>query len=266
MNKVVLILLVLFVIFSLYRTEKYTDNPKSDINDDEFDLSKYKKTDLSITHDLMQEIILQTNEQVSKRTGLCTYIIETISADIYENIDSENTGKICKCMFMVVKYGNKGFDFGFAVSAIIRIVNMGPRYEIKEFDDQNTVEMEKELLKIIGEMELKTLRTDLEDMRLKKFQKKYNQLQNEKKEMVDEKPVVSILSLRTQPINIKIPSNEGVFTNDIPKQEFLDYTLVRESEINYLKNNTNLLVEKEILSSHVMYDNNVNITVTENSE
>tara|TARA_B100000131_G_C17981261_1_gene558716 strand:+ start:13 stop:498 length:486 start_codon:yes stop_codon:yes gene_type:complete len=158
-------------------------------------------------------------------------------------------------MFMVVKHGNKGFDFGFAVSAIIRIVNMGPRYEIKEFDDENVVEMENDLLEYIQKMETKTLRTELEDSRLKKFKKKYNQLQNEKKEMVNEKPVVVILSLRTQPIHVKIPSNIDMFTNDIPKSEFVDYTLVRESEIDFLKNNTNLLVQKEILSSEEMYGN-----------
>ena len=255
MNKIVFILLVLFVILSLSRTEMYRDNPTSDINDDEFDLTNYEKTDLPITHDLIQEMIIQTNDQVSKRTGLCTYIIETISANIYKSTDPEKPGKVCKCMFMVVKHGNKGFDFGFAVSAIIRIVNMGPRYEIKEFDDENVVEMENDLLEYIQKMETKTLRTELEDSRLKKFKKKYNQLQNEKKEMVNEKPVVVILSLRTQPIHVKIPSNIDMFTNDIPKSEFVDYTLVRESEIDFLKNNTNLLVQKEILSSEEMYGN-----------
>ena len=59
MNKIVFILLVLFVILSLSRTEMYRDNPTSDINDDEFELTNYEKTDLPITHDLIQEMIIQ---------------------------------------------------------------------------------------------------------------------------------------------------------------------------------------------------------------
>jgi len=56
-------------------------------------------------------------------------------------------------------------------------------------------------------------------------------------------------------LNIKKPSNESVFTSNIPHSEFVDYSLVRQSEIEYLKNNSNLLVEKEILDSQIMYGN-----------
>ena len=261
MNKIVIILLTLFVIYSLTRTEKFTNTPPDELNDEDIDLSGYEESDLSITHDLIQEIILRTNEQISKRTGLCTYIIETIKAEIYENKDIENPGKVCKCMFMVVKYGKGGFDFGFAVSAVIRIINMGPRYDINELDDQNDVEMEKDLIKVIEKMENKTLRTEIEDARLRKFKRKYNQFKNMKKELVNEKPSVVILSLQTQPIHIKKPDNEGIFTNNIPPREFEDYSLIRESEISYIKNNTNLLVEKEIQNYQDAYGKPKNVPI-----
>ena len=264
MNKIIIILLIVFVIYSLTRTEKFTNTPPDELNDEDVDLSGYEESDLSISHDLIQEIILRTNEQISKRTGLCTYIIETIKAEIYENKDTENPGKICKCMFMVVKYGKGGFDFGFAVSAVIRIINMGPRYDINELDNENDVEMEKDLIKVIEEMENKTLRTgltEIEDARLRKFKRKYNQFKNMKKELVNEKPSVVILSLRTQPIHIKKPDNEGIFTNNIPPREFEDYSLIRESEISYIKNNTNLLVEKEIQNSQDAYGKPKNVPI-----
>ena len=59
--------------------------------------------------------------------------------------------------------------------------------------------------------------------------------------------------------------NESIFTSNIPHSEFVDYSLVRQSEIEYLKNNSNLLVEKEILDSQSMYGNKDKI-VTKPSE
>ena len=66
-----------------------------------------------------------------------------------------------------------------------------------------------------------------------------------------EKPEVKILSLRTQPIDVKKPDNIGIFTNPTRAQEFHDYTLVRQSEIDLIKNNR--FVEKEILDAQQMY-------------
>ena len=261
MNKIVITLLIIFVIYSLTRREKFTNTPPDELNDEDIDLSGYEKSDISISHDLIQEIILRTNEQVSKRTGLCTYIIETVNSDIYENKDPENPGKIFKGMFMVVKYGKGGFDFGFIVSAVIRIINMGPRYDINELEDENDVEMEKDLIEVIEKMENKTLRTEIEDARLKKFKRKYTQFQNMKKELVNEKPSVVILSLRTHPININKPDNEGIFTNNISPREFEDYSLIRESEISYIKNNTNYLVEKEIQNYQDAYGKPKNVPI-----
>ena len=162
MNKVVLIVLILCVILSMVRVEKFSNSPSADIKDEEVDMSMYKKIeDADITKDLMQEMVLRTNEEVSKRTGLCTYIIETISADMYEafapkplkpdDIKLPDTkaipqigSKICKAMFMVVKYGKGGYDFGFIVSSVIRVINTGPKYEIDNTDEV-TKDLEKEL-------------------------------------------------------------------------------------------------------------------------
>ena len=82
-----------------------------------------------------------------------------------------------------------------------------------------------------------------------------------KKELVNEKPSVVILSLQTQPIHIKKPDNEGIFTNNIPPREFEDYSLIRESEISYIKNNTNLLVEKEIQNYQDAYGKPKNVPI-----
>ena len=43
-------------------------------------------------------------------------------------------------MFMVVKYNNPGFDYGFIVSTDIRVINEGPRFE--------TIDINKKLTKM----------------------------------------------------------------------------------------------------------------------
>ena len=60
MNKVVLIVLILCVILSMVRVEKFSNSPSDDINDEEVDMSMYKKMeDADITKDLMQEMVLR---------------------------------------------------------------------------------------------------------------------------------------------------------------------------------------------------------------
>jgi len=283
MNKVVLIVLILCVILSMVRVEKFSNSPSADINDEDIDMSMYKKMeDVDITKDLMQEMVLRTNEEVSKRTGLCTYIIETISADMYEAVAPEIKkdgdiklpetkaipqigSKICKAMFMVVKYGNSGYDFGFIVSSVIRVINTGPRYETTNLDEI-AKDTEKELKQSIdSRIEKRDSLNEIEQNRLTRDIKKYTQIQTNKQKYVGDKPKVAVLTLRSQPLNIKKPNNESIFTSNIPHSEFIDYSLVRQGEIEYLKNNSNLLVEKEILDSQSMYGNKDKI-VTKPSE
>ena len=47
MNKIVITLLIIFVIYSLTRTEKFTNVPPDELNDEEIDLSGYEESDLS---------------------------------------------------------------------------------------------------------------------------------------------------------------------------------------------------------------------------
>ena len=58
----------------------------------------------------------QGNKEIEKRSGLCTYIIETTSVKKYTN-DSKT---LYECNFMTVK--NNGFAFGFSVTASFEVV------------------------------------------------------------------------------------------------------------------------------------------------
>ena len=81
------------------------------------DLSGYSQAEADIDNNMMEEFVLQANQEISKRTGLCTYIIETTAVKKFVG-DGKS---IYECMFMTVK--NNGFAFGFSVVATFEVVN-----------------------------------------------------------------------------------------------------------------------------------------------
>ena len=195
MNTIVLILLILTVLMIISRTEMFTEQfgfsghtkPVKDVllKGTNTDLSDYEESgeELEVSNDLMQEMVLATNKEVSKKTGLCTYIIETLSVKKYTNKKSNQ--EIYRCMFMTVKH--KGFALGFSVTSDLRII--------------------------------------------------------------EGKAVV--LNMTTQPIDVKPPSDPSIYQKSIKGKEFEDYTEVRQSEIDLVKNT--LIIDKVIPNSQTMY-------------
>jgi hypothetical protein len=149
------------------------------------DLSDYEESgeEIEVSNDLIQEMVLATNKEVSKKTGLCTYIIETLSVKKYINKTSKQ--EIYRCMFMSVKH--KGFAVGFSVTSDLRII-----------DDRATV-----------------------------------------------------LNVRTQPIDVNPPSDPSIYQKSIKGKEFEDYTEVRQSEIDLVKNGK--IIDKVISDPQTMY-------------
>lgn len=195
MNTIVLILLILTVLMIMSRTEMFTEQfgfsghtkPVKPVllKGTNTDLSDYEESgeELEVSNDLMQEMILATNKEVSKKTGLCTYIIETLSVKKYTN---KNTNQeIYRCMFMTVKH--KGFALGFSVTSDLRII--------------------------------------------------------------EGKAIV--LNITTQPIDVKPPSDPSIYQKSIKGKEFEDYTEVRQSEIDIVKNT--IIIDKVIPDSQTMY-------------
>ena len=195
MNTIVLILLILTVLMIMSRTEMFTEQfgfsghtkPVKPVllKGTNTDLSDYEESgeELEVSNDLMQEMILATNKEISKKTGLCTYIIETLSVKKYTNKKSNQ--EIYRCMFMTVKH--KGFALGFSVTSDLRII--------------------------------------------------------------EGKAVV--LNMTTQPIDVKPPSDPSIYQKSIKGKEFEDYTEVRQSEIDIVKNT--LIIDKVIPDSQAMY-------------
>lgn len=67
--------------------------------------------------------------------------------------------------------------------------------------------------------------------------------------MVDAK--ATILSIRTQPIDFKPPSDPSIYQKSIKGKEFEDYTKVRQSEIDMVKNTK--IIDKAISEPLTMY-------------
>lgn len=253
MNKIIaVVVFLLIVLYVSRRQEKYGGKNELFESDEPTRLAEYEQSEnaIVITHDLMNEIILQANKAISKRTGLCTYIIETTSMKLYTH--KKTGGKIFRCMFMVVKYGNKGFDFGFSIAADIRVINEGPRVETPGVG-QKTQEIMETTEKNIEEILDKGIENlnEIELIRLRKDQKNLEKFRSASKIKIDEKPEVAILSIRSQPIDILLPENDKPFINPTKPREFEDYLRVKGNEIEYIKNTD--LIQKQVTSAEEMY-------------
>lgn len=123
---VLLIIALLVVVILLTRHESFTESfgfsgytkPTGSVrfDDDKPNLVGYTQAEAKVTNDLMDKFVMLTNKEIEKRSGLCTYIIETTSVKKYTN-DSKT---LYECNFMTVK--NNGFAFGFSVTASFEVV------------------------------------------------------------------------------------------------------------------------------------------------
>jgi len=82
------------------------------LNDAKPDLTGYEKVEAKVDNDMMENFVLQANKELSRRTELCSYIIETTAVNQYTR---EGFPDVHECMFMAIK--KDGFAFGISVVA-----------------------------------------------------------------------------------------------------------------------------------------------------
>ena len=127
MNYLLMFMLVLTVLVLTTNYEKFTETfglsgytkPKDSIklDDPRPNLSGYREVEAKVDNDMMEKFVIKANNEISKRTGLCTYIIETTSVKHHRGENND----IYECMFMVMKKG--GFSYGFSVVASYEVEN-----------------------------------------------------------------------------------------------------------------------------------------------
>jgi hypothetical protein len=141
MNWSLVILLIAVVLLLTVKREPFTEmfgfsghsRPTGRVrfDDSKPDLTSYRQAEADVDNDMMQEFVLQTNKEISKRTGLCTYIIETVAVKKYVAPTTNTEGvpvspgknDVYEAIFMTVK--NNGFAFGFTVIAYFEVTNGG---------------------------------------------------------------------------------------------------------------------------------------------
>ena len=127
MNYLLVFILVLVVLLLMTNYEKFTETfglsgytkPRNSVklDDPRPNLTGYQEVEAKVDNDMMEDFVLMANKEISKRTGLCTYIIETTAVKHYKGDDKE----IYECMFMTMKKG--GFSYGFSVAVSYEVEN-----------------------------------------------------------------------------------------------------------------------------------------------
>jgi len=127
MNAVLMFALLILVLMMMTTSEGFTEmfgfsghtKPIGNIklDDPRPKLMGYNEAEAVLDNDMMEKFVLTANKEIMRRTGVSTYIIETIKVNRYTGPEDE----IYECMFLVMKKG--GFSFGFSVVASFQVKN-----------------------------------------------------------------------------------------------------------------------------------------------
>lgn len=240
MNVLVIVLVVLLIWMLLSRKEQFTDKKGEVVNQKEIDLTLYDPVeDFTVSNDVMEQMVLETNKRVSEITGLCTYVVETTSVKKYR--DKVTGEEIYRCMFMIMKRG--GFPFGFSVSSDIKVINdpsAPTRNYTKSKEDQD-----KKLAEIAALIIDDSLTQQQRDEKARDILESYV------RGISENKPIVMVYGVRTQPLGVNKAVDETVFTTDVDIYKFDDFSQVRRSELDAIKSKP--LTQKVVRSAEEMY-------------
>jgi len=109
MNYILAFALIVVVILLTTNMESFTETfglsgytkpvPPVKLNDPRPNLEGFEPFEVSVDNNMVEDFVLQANKEISKRTGMCTYIIETTAIKGYRKDNTE----IYEVMFMAVK-------------------------------------------------------------------------------------------------------------------------------------------------------------------
>ena len=111
-----ILLIVVFILtnereaYDMFGFSGYVVPKQTQLMDPYPELRGYEQVKNDATADLMESVVLLTNKEIHKRTGIANYIIETMSMKKF--IKKDDT--VYECQFMTVK--KDGFSFGFSVT------------------------------------------------------------------------------------------------------------------------------------------------------
>jgi hypothetical protein len=109
-------MIILAVAVAWWYMSQESNKEKYTLDDPKYDTSSYTEAEAVVDHDLMEQLVLATNEEITRRTDDCSYIIETTAVKRYVKSGSPD---VYKCMFMCVRA--KGFAYGFSVVSTLSV-------------------------------------------------------------------------------------------------------------------------------------------------
>ena len=218
MNTLILIVALILVIL-LTRRESFTEifgmsgykKPLGDIvlNDPVFDKDGYTEVETKVDSDTMEQLVLFTNSEVSKRLGICTYIIETIALKHYKlTEDAETITKLRQD----VKEMNERLNIlqmTGDVNKIQETKNEILRVTRKYKDLNNVNDLYECMFMIVKDSGFSYGFSVVSTIKIKNG-------------------VAQIVSIRSQPMDTQIPSNITPYKESVGGQEFVDYDVVEE--------------------------------------
>jgi hypothetical protein len=196
-----------------------------------------EKSDLKVSHDTIQSIVLEVNKAIQNKYGECTYIIETTELRKFKN--KLTNRDLYVCTFMATTIG--GFPRGISVTVKVSIEydsNFGSGiFSVKDKSNEEEIDKLTIELGVLHDLadefqnnpeRLKNINNDKELLlrKLNKLTFKAN------------KPIakVNILEMNTYPIDIKPPDNSDLFSQaSIQGNVYKDYENVKNSELTLLK-------------------------------
>jgi hypothetical protein len=218
MNKIVILVLIILVIF-LTRREGFTEvfgmsgynKPVDNVRLDDpiFDKTGYKRVEAMVDSDLIDKLVKVTNDEILRRTGLYTYIIETTAlkhykteddaqllSELNEDIQSMNErAKLIKMMGDVTKIEELQKE----------IARLKKRYD----DLKNMNDIYECMFMVVRDTGFSFGFSVVSTIHIKNG-------------------VASIKSIRSQPIDAQNPSNINPYIDDMCGKDFVDYKLVDE--------------------------------------
>jgi hypothetical protein len=218
MNTLILIVALILVIL-LTRREPFTEifgmsgykKPIGDImfDDPVFDKDGYTEIETKVDSDTMEQLVLLTNSEVSKRLGICTYIIETIALKHYKiKEDAENMEKL-------IQYSKE-------IAERLNILHMTG-------DINKIQETKNEILRVSKRYnELNNVNDVYECMFMVVKDSGFSYGFSVVSTVQIKNGVARVIAIRSQPLDTQIPSKISPYKESVGGQEFLNYDVVDE--------------------------------------
>lgn len=224
MNNTLILISILILVVFLTRRESFTEifgmsgykKPIENIRLDDpvFDKEGYVEVDASVDSDTIEKLVLNTNSEISRRLGICTYIIETTALKHYKIKEDAEAIDNVKSDIKEMKERAKILEMMGDVSKIQEIKREIEKKMKKYNDLVNINDVYECMFMIVKDSGFSFGFSVVSTIQIKNG-------------------ITRVMSLRSQPIDSQVPSNITPYIESRGGQDFVDYDII--DELNVIK-------------------------------